>query len=122
MGVRGSSYVNSYLISFKSSMNTVRSAFNTSKINFRSILTPSRVRRTTLAGVFLAFLAVSLTALDKPAVSLAACQKGKSMNIVAHADDDILFLSPDLLDTIDEGGCVRTVYVTAGNDDRSAAY
>lgn len=37
------------------------------------------------------------------------------MNIVAHEDDDLLFLSPDLLRDIRGGRCVRTVFVTAGD-------
>lgn len=37
------------------------------------------------------------------------------MNIVAHQDDDLLFLSPDLLHDIKAGHCVRTFYVTAGD-------
>lgn len=37
------------------------------------------------------------------------------LNFVAHPDDDLLFLSPDLLHAIRAGGNVRTVYVTAGD-------
>lgn len=37
------------------------------------------------------------------------------MNIVAHEDDDLLFLSPDLLHDIQAGKTVRTVFVTAGD-------
>jgi LmbE family N-acetylglucosaminyl deacetylase len=44
------------------------------------------------------------------------------MSIVAHEDDDILFLSPDLLHDIQSGRCVRTVFVTAGDDNRGLAY
>jgi LmbE family N-acetylglucosaminyl deacetylase len=36
------------------------------------------------------------------------------MNIVAHEDDDLLFLSPDLIHDVQAGRCVRTVFVTAG--------
>jgi hypothetical protein len=34
-------------------------------------------------------------------------------NVVAHADDDLLFLSPDLLHSIRSGDCVKTIYLTA---------
>ena len=45
------------------------------------------------------------------------------MNIVAHQDDDLLFQSPDLIDTInDPGSCVTTAYVTAGDDGKGTAY
>jgi LmbE family N-acetylglucosaminyl deacetylase len=37
------------------------------------------------------------------------------MNIVAHEDDDLLFQSPDLLNDIGAGHCIRSVYVTAGD-------
>jgi hypothetical protein len=37
------------------------------------------------------------------------------MNIVAHQDDDILFMNPDILHPIQEGSSVLTVYVTAGD-------
>lgn len=37
------------------------------------------------------------------------------MNVVAHQDDDLLFISPSLLHDVDAGHCIRTVYVTAGD-------
>ena len=37
------------------------------------------------------------------------------MQIVAHEDDDLLFMNPDLEHAIDAGSCVRTIYVTAGD-------
>jgi hypothetical protein len=43
------------------------------------------------------------------------CKVPTVMNIVAHEDDDLLFMSPDLLDNINAGYCVRTIYVTAGD-------
>jgi LmbE family N-acetylglucosaminyl deacetylase len=46
----------------------------------------------------------------------------KTMTIVAHQDDDLLFQSPDLLETIAGGGCVRTVFVTAGDAGLGSAY
>jgi len=44
------------------------------------------------------------------------------MNIVAHQDDDLLFQSPALISMIRGGLCVRTVYVTAGDANQTAAY
>ena len=44
------------------------------------------------------------------------------MYVVAHQDDDILFQSPGLLRTIASGRCVRTVFVTAGDDGKSRSY
>ncbi|HWT55743.1 MAG TPA: PIG-L family deacetylase [Candidatus Microsaccharimonas sp.] len=37
------------------------------------------------------------------------------MQVVAHEDDDLLFMNPDLEHAIQAGDCVRTVYVTAGD-------
>jgi len=48
-------------------------------------------------------------------VAFHSCSRGATMNIVAHEDDDLLFLSPDLLHDIQSGKCVRTVFVTAGD-------
>ena len=50
------------------------------------------------------------------------CPTGRMLNIVAHEDDDLLFLSPDLLHDIHAGKCVRTIFVTAGNDGKGPAY
>jgi LmbE family N-acetylglucosaminyl deacetylase len=44
------------------------------------------------------------------------------MNIVAHQDDDLLFMNPDVLHAIKSGHCVRTVYVTAGDAGRGKYY
>ena len=50
------------------------------------------------------------------------CPLGASMNIVAHEDDDTLFLSPDLLHDIQDHRCVRTVFVTAGDANLGPGY
>jgi LmbE family N-acetylglucosaminyl deacetylase len=44
------------------------------------------------------------------------------LNVVAHPDDDLLFLSPDLLDALRSGDDVRTVYLTAGDAGRAQEY
>jgi LmbE family N-acetylglucosaminyl deacetylase len=43
------------------------------------------------------------------------CKGPTIMNIVAHQDDDLLFMNPDLLHDIKASHCVRSVYVTAGD-------
>jgi LmbE family N-acetylglucosaminyl deacetylase len=50
------------------------------------------------------------------------CLGGATMNIVAHEDDDLLFMSPDLLHQIRDGRCMTTVFLTAGDAGRDAAY
>ena len=44
------------------------------------------------------------------------------MAVVAHQDDSLLFLSPDLLHDIQAKRCVRTVFVTAGDDGQGPGY
>ncbi|KAL2844747.1 putative deacetylase LmbE-like domain-containing protein [Aspergillus pseudoustus] len=52
-------------------------------------------------------------------ITPAICQ---ILNIVAHQDDDLLFLSPDLLHYIQAGHEVRTVFITAGDSGMEASY
>src|SRR5262245_21595945 len=57
-----------------------------------------------------------------PVGATAGCPVGATMDVVAHQDDDLLFLSPDLIHDIQAGRCVRTVYVTNGVSDGDQAY
>jgi LmbE family N-acetylglucosaminyl deacetylase len=50
------------------------------------------------------------------------CSGHSVMNIVAHQDDDLLFMSPDLIHTIQAGDCVRSVYMTAGDAGQDTSY
>lgn len=45
----------------------------------------------------------------------AASCRGGVLNIVAHQDDDLIFLNPDILRDVRAGRCVRTLFVTAGD-------
>jgi LmbE family N-acetylglucosaminyl deacetylase len=54
-------------------------------------------------------------------VYAAECGDGV-MQIVAHADDDLLFMSPDLLHDVRDGRCTRTVFVTAGDAGEGPGY
>ena len=45
-----------------------------------------------------------------------------TMQIVAHPDDDLLFVNPDILREIEAGHCVRTVFVTTGDANRDDSY
>ena len=42
--------------------------------------------------------------------------------IVAHQDDDLLFMQPDLIEAAQRGTGVTIVYVTAGNDNNGVDY
>ncbi|KAE8154883.1 GlcNAc-PI de-N-acetylase-domain-containing protein [Aspergillus avenaceus] len=47
----------------------------------------------------------------------------QTLNIVAHEDDDLLFMSPDVLHEVQSGRAVRTVFLTAGDaGDISTGY
>jgi LmbE family N-acetylglucosaminyl deacetylase len=50
-----------------------------------------------------------------PALPNAACSGPTIVNVVAHEDDDLLFMNPDTAKAIKQGFCVRTVYLTAGD-------
>lgn len=43
------------------------------------------------------------------------CQGKTIMQIVAHQDDDLLFMSPDLIRNLNQDDCIRTIYLTAGD-------
>ena len=55
-------------------------------------------------------LPIKVTDLTK-----TGCSQPTILNIVAHEDDDLLFLSPDLLHELHDGDCVRTIFMTAGD-------
>ncbi len=60
------------------------------------------------------------TSLDQ--LNGTTCSVPTVMNIVAHQDDDLLFLSPDLIHDIHEGHCVRTIFITAGDAGNDQFY
>ncbi|HEY7124779.1 MAG TPA: PIG-L family deacetylase, partial [Ktedonobacterales bacterium] len=53
---------------------------------------------------------------------IASAASGVTLNIVAHEDDDLLFLSPDLLHAIQSGRTVRTIFMTSGDAGRDSTY
>jgi len=50
-----------------------------------------------------------------PAAHAAGSCVDRNLYVVAHEDDDLLFLSPDLLGDASQGHCTRTVFLTAGD-------
>lgn len=52
----------------------------------------------------------------------ATCDQQTVMNVVAHQDDDLLFLNPDMLHEIQSGQCVRTIFLTAGDSGYDKLY
>jgi LmbE family N-acetylglucosaminyl deacetylase len=64
--------------------------------------------------------AVIVRAID--ALDSKPCQNNTVMQIVAHQDDDLLFMNPDLIHSIKQGECIRTVYMTAGDGGHQKPY
>lgn len=65
-----------------------------------------------------AILPYPISMVDNP-----GCATGRSiMNIVAHQDDDILFINPDTYLHLKAGDCIRSVYITAGDAGSSRLY
>jgi LmbE family N-acetylglucosaminyl deacetylase len=68
--------------------------------------------RVVLAGAILATVAACGDNTYPVGASLEAAT---DLTIVAHQDDDLLFMQPDLFDAVRRGTGVTNVYVTAGN-------
>lgn len=95
------------------------------------VQTPERATRGRWGRWAVPVVAVSMvlsgcTPAPTPASPIAdpgACTGG-SMQIVAHEDDDLIFLSPDLLQELGSAPdrCLRTVYVTAGDGGKDRHY
>lgn len=62
--------------------------------------------------------------LPYPLASIAPseCPNGTVMNIVAHQDDDLLFMNPDTHRALQAGKCVRIVFLTAGDAGADQSY
>lgn len=50
------------------------------------------------------------------------CDGTTIMNIVAHQDDDLLFMNPSVIHDIRAGYCQRTIYLTAGDAGSDSPY
>lgn len=64
------------------------------------------------------------TVLPVPVSGLpyTTCSAATIMNVVAHQDDDLLFINPDTLHDIQAGNCLRSVYITAGDAGEGETY
>ncbi|MFT3694326.1 MAG: FG-GAP-like repeat-containing protein [Kofleriaceae bacterium] len=63
-------------------------------------------------------LLVALTACGDNAIPIGVpLAPSADLVIVAHQDDDLYFMQPDLLDAVQSGRAITSVYVTAGNDN-----
>jgi LmbE family N-acetylglucosaminyl deacetylase len=64
----------------------------------------------------------TVTATKLSQIPNTRCATRTIMNIVAHQDDDLLFMNPDLARSIAAGDCVRTIYLTAGDAGNNQLY
>jgi LmbE family N-acetylglucosaminyl deacetylase len=76
---------------------------------------------TILAAVF-ATIGVSLHTSSVASAASATCPNGSTMAVVAHEDDTLLFINPDILNDIQSGKCVQTVIMTAGDSGAGQSY
>lgn len=79
-------------------------------------------RRSATALVLVPLMMTLLLAAVPGARAESASCTSKAMYVVAHEDDSLLFQSPALLEDIRSGRCVRTVFLTAGDDGNPEAY
>ena len=79
------------------------------------------INKATLAVVATLLLGAGVLVAASTPASAAGCTGGV-INFVAHEDDDLLFLSPDLVRSIHGGTCVRTVFLTAGDAGDGQTY
>ena len=68
------------------------------------------------------FFFMSLPCGAMAAPTEADCPSGSAMAVVAHTDDDLLFMNPDQDKAIRQGWCVWTVYLTAGDRGEGLPY
>jgi LmbE family N-acetylglucosaminyl deacetylase len=84
------------------------------------------MRRSLVGVAVLALLATAGSCAATPVTGNAAekakVPAGCSVQVVAHEDDDLLFMNPDVQRDVRAGGCVRTVYLTAGDAGMDEAY
>ncbi len=67
-------------------------------------------------------IAPTVEAIPLQNLPIGVCSVPTSLNIVAHQDDDLLFMNPDVQKDISAGRCVRTIYMTAGDAGANQFY
>ncbi|MCF2527080.1 PIG-L family deacetylase [Yinghuangia soli] len=77
------------------------------------------MRRRRISAVFMAVFALA-AGLVSPSAGQAGVGRPAVMQIVAHQDDDLLFMNPDIQKAIDAGVPLTTVYLTAGENTPKA--
>ncbi|WP_186317662.1 PIG-L family deacetylase [Curtobacterium sp. 9128] len=58
-----------------------------------------------------------------PARAATTCAAGSQITVIAHPDDDLFFMNPDILGKVSAAGwCTTTVYVTSGDAGLGSSY
>jgi len=95
------------------------------RLLLRIIVRPLRsrfIRRFLLAGVDPGVIVINEEVVPFGSIKTSSATTGRTLNIVAHEDDDLLFLSPDLLHAIQSGRTVGTIFLCAGDAGKGTAY
>ncbi|MFM0222277.1 PIG-L family deacetylase [Paraburkholderia dipogonis] len=71
---------------------------------------------------FTAFLAVFFFTFLPGAARAADCGAGTLVTVVAHLDDDLLFVDPAISERLDAGWCITTVHLIGGANGADFAY
>ncbi|MFM0672768.1 PIG-L family deacetylase [Paraburkholderia sediminicola] len=71
---------------------------------------------------FIAFLAVLFFTFLPGAARAADCGAGTLVTVVAHLDDDLLFVDPAISERLDAGWCITTVHLIGGANGADFAY
>ncbi|HSW96907.1 MAG TPA: hypothetical protein VLF89_03700, partial [Candidatus Saccharimonadales bacterium] len=72
--------------------------------------------------IFVCFFVLLISVLFANTAFATTCTFGTTLNVVAHPDDDILFLNPDINHEIANGKCLTTAYTTAGDGNLGQQY
>jgi hypothetical protein len=89
---------------------------STARINMRS--SAARLVRDSS----IAFLALLFFAFLPGSAHAANCGAGTLVTVVAHLDDDLLFVDPAISEQLDAGWCITTVHLIGGANGADFAY
>ncbi|CAB3638357.1 RICIN domain-containing protein [Paraburkholderia rhynchosiae] len=71
---------------------------------------------------FIALLALLFFAVFPATARAANCSAGTLVTVVAHLDDDLLFVDPAISERLDAGWCITTVHLIGGANGANFAY
>jgi len=79
-----------------------------------------------IGGLLRTFVSLSVIAASAvfsiPSAAAAVPCSERILTVVAHEDDDLLFMNPDIQHDLSAGACATTVFLTAGDDGQPSAY